>query len=439
MRSPKVLRLIPAILAALFFASPAPAQTAEAPPVLVVAVPPLATPKDVETPAGTTWAISNRIAELIAKDLRWSRRFMPVDVKSLRAPSYPEVTAPNYKLWRGAGARALVSGFVQARSDGRLTIGCYLYDTHSQRELTRKGFLIAPNDWQRAAHRCADAVYAEFTGEPGLFQTRVAYVDERGPPTGRTQRIAVQDIDGTGHKYLTQGDAPVMTPVWSPKGDQIAYTSHIAGQLHVRLIDPETGDNRPLREDGSTTFAPAFSPDGDRILFSTALAGNTDIQLMDLGSGLLHRLTSTPGVDTSASFSPDGRQIVFESDRSGTQQIYVMNADGSEQRRISFGAGAYASPRWSPDGEHIAFTGMWGQVKRIGVIRPDGSGERILTNGISDQAPTWGPGGQHLLFQRRDPRTGKTGLYIATLSGGDVREITTPLDAADPSWSKVQE
>lgn len=434
-----VLRLYPVILfgAVAVLAAPAAAQTAQA-PVLVVAVPPLATPSDVETPAGSTWAISNQIAELIAKDLKWSRRFLPVNVKSIRAPSYPEVTAPSFALWRGAGARALLSGFVQARSDGRLTVGCYLYDARSERELTRKGFLIDPSDWRRAAHRCADAVYSHFTGEPGLFQTRVAYTDESGPPTARIKRIVVRNVDGTDHKYLTPGDSPVMTPRWAPKGDRLAYSSLTAGQLHVRVIDVASGDNRPLIEDGGITFAPSFAPDGNRIVFSTAVAGNTDLQVMDLGSGAVRRLTSTPGIDTSASFSPDGARIAFESDRSGSQQLYVMNADGSDQRRISFGGGAYGSPRWSPDGAHIAFTRIAGPVRRIGIIGPDGSNERILTTGVADEAPSWGPGGQHVLFQRRDS-TGKTGLFMIALSGGDVRGMATPADATDPSWSALQE
>jgi TolB protein len=433
-------RLISAVLvAAGLAASPATAQSGEAPPVLVVAVPPLATPKDVETAAGTTWAIANQIADVIAKDLRWSRRFMPVDVKSMRPPSYPEVTAPAYATWRAAGARALVSGFVQAREDGRLTVGCYLYDAHSERELTRKGFLINPTDWARAAHKCADAVYAEFTGEPGLFQARVAYIDESGPPAARVKRLAVQEIDGGGHKFLTQGDAPVMTPVWSPGGEHLAYTSLIAGQPHVRLIDTETGDHRPLRQDATITFAPAFAPDGDRMVFSAAVSGNTDLQLIDLRNGRTWRLTTAPGIDTSASFSPDGRKIVFESDRSGTQQLYVMNANGSNQRRISFAGGGYASPRWSPDGEHIAFTKLYGSVKRIGVMKADGTGERILTSGGVDQAPSWGPSGQHVLFQGRSFRTGKTGLFVTSLAGGELREIETPRDAFDPAWSGLEE
>ena len=89
-------KLVPALLVALLVAAPAAAQT-EAPPVLVVAVPALATPKDESTSAGSTWAIANRIAELIAKDLQSSGRFLPVNVKSIRSPSYPEVTAPHYR------------------------------------------------------------------------------------------------------------------------------------------------------------------------------------------------------------------------------------------------------------------------------------------------------------------------------------------------------
>ena len=432
-----MLRFVPAILTAALLAAPAAAQT-EAPPVLVVAIPALATPKDESTSAGSTWAIANRIAELIAKDLQSSGRFLPVNVKSIRSPSYPEVTAPAYATWRNAGARALVSGFVQARSDGRLTVGCYLYDVRAGRELTRKGFLIDPTDWRGAAHRCADAVYAEFTGEPGLFQTSIAYIDESGPPSAKVQRIAVQDLDGTGIKYLTAGDLPVTSPSWAPKRDRLAYVSLAGGQLHIRLIDPETGDNRPMLDDGSITFAPSFSPDGSQIVFSTAFAGNTDLQMMDIASRSVRRLTNTPGIDTGASFSPDGTRIVFESDRSGSQQLYVMNADGSGERRISFGGGGYASPRWSPDGEQIAFTRIAGPVRRIGVIKPDGTNERILTSGSTDQAPSWGPDGRTVLFQARDP-SGKTALFMTSINGGEVRPVATPANAADPTWSGAGE
>ena len=42
--------------------------------------------------------------------------------------SYPETTAPSFAKWRGIGAKTLLTGFVQAGDDGRLTVGCYIYD-----------------------------------------------------------------------------------------------------------------------------------------------------------------------------------------------------------------------------------------------------------------------------------------------------------------------
>jgi TolB protein len=377
------------------------------------------------------------MADLIAKDLTRTGRFLAVDISKVRQPSYPEVTAPAYATWRSAGAGALVSGFVQARPDGRLTVGCYLYDVQSGRELTRTGFLIAPADWRRAAHKCSDAIYQKVTGQPGLFQTRIAYVEESGPGPARTRRLAVQDLDLAEHRYLTSGETIVLTPAWSPKGDTLAYVSLADGQPQVRLMSATGEEDRALMPDGGITFAPRFSPDGRRLLFSRSVAGNTDIHVFDLQSGLQQQLTRTPGTDTSASFSPDGRRITFESDRSGTQQIYVMNADGTDQRRISFGGGSHASPRWAPDGELIAFTRIDGPRRRVGVVDASGANPRMLTDGPADEAPTWGASSEHILFQRQ--ADGRSQLFIVALRSGEIEPVTTPQEATDAAWSRPQE
>ena len=320
---------------------------------------------------------------------------------------------------------------------GRLTVGCYLYDVQSGRELTRTGFLISPADWRRAAHKCSDAIYKQVTGQPGLFQTRIAYVEESGAAPSRIRRIAVQDLDLAEHRYLTTGETIVLTPAWSPKGDTLAYVSLADGQPHVRWMSATGEDDRALLPDGGITFAPRFSPDGRRLLFSRSIAGNTDIHVIDLRSGLQQQLTRTPGIDTSASFSPDGRRIVFESDRSGTQQIYVMNADGTDQRRISFGGGSHAAPRWAPDGELIAFTRIDGPRRRVGVIDASGANPRMLTNGPADEAPTWGASSEHILFQRQVG--GRSQLFTVALRTGDIEAVQTPQEASDAAWSRPQE
>ena len=130
---------------------------------------------------------------------------MPLPPNQKDYYSYPEVTAPTFSKWRSAGAKALVTGFVQSRSDGRVTFGCYVYDVEKGRELGRKGFVVGSGDWRRAAHKCSGLAYQAITGAPGMFDTRIAYVAESGVGDARIKRIAVMDSDGFNHRYLTAG------------------------------------------------------------------------------------------------------------------------------------------------------------------------------------------------------------------------------------------
>ena len=411
------------------FASPAVAQE----PAQVVAVPQLATPENVRTDVGYTGTVARQVADVIASDLRTTREVVPLGPEGMRVYPYAEATAPAFREWRKTGAKAVVTGFVRLRPDGRLTVGCYLHDIAGGRELTRQGFIVAQSEWRRAAHRCSDAVYAKLSGRSGWFDTRIVYVAESGAGTTRVKRIAMMDSDGTGHRYLTGGESTVLTPRLSPTGDRIAYVSFTGGQPHIRLIDVSGEGDRALMPSTQTSFAPRFSPDGQRLVFSMSAGRNTDIYVTDLASGGMLRLTSTPGIDTSPSYSPDGRRIVFESDRSGTPQLYVMNADGTGQQRISFGVGRYSSPAWSPDGDWIAFTRTGGDGLRIGIVSPSGSGEKMLTSGPQDEGPSWGAGSRYLLFQRTQGTAPQ--LFQVAADGGEPRRVLTPQGGSDPEWS----
>lgn len=404
----------------------------------VIAIPPLTTPKNVATDAGDTALVAYNVADLIAADLRSSGQFLPLAKELTKPYSYPETTAPSFAKWRTIGARALLTGFVQAADDGRLTVGCYVYDVAAGRELGRQGFRISAGDWRRAAHKCAGMAYEKATGTEGMFDSRIAYVAETGSPTAPVKRLAIMDTDGAGHRYLTQGAVTALTPRFSPDGNRIAYVSYLGRVPQIRLLDIESGDERPLVDSPAMTFSPAFSPDGRRIAFSMANGGNSDIYLVDADGGMPLRLTGTPGTDTSPSFSPDGSRIVFESDRGGSQQLYVMEANGSNQRRISFGGYRYSSPAWSPAGDRIAFVRLDGASLRIGVVNPDGSDSRLLTQGSQDERPAWAPNGEHILFQRTDPSSGQSRLHSVPLGVGAPRAVTTPTNGSDPDWSRLR-
>jgi TolB protein len=431
-------------LAALFtlLAQPALAQlsvdvTDESGDDLVIAVPNLATPQAASTAAGPTDVLGRQIADVIVSDLRNSGLFRPLGPSAVRTIGYPEVTSPDYVYWPGTGAAALVQGFVRANEDGKLTIGCYLYDVALKQELTRQGFVLAPADWRRAAHKCADAIYARLSGESPFFDSRIAYIAESGPKDHRVKRLAIMDSDGANHRFLTNGQSVVLTPRFSPDYKQIVYLSYIDKRPRIYIYDIGTGRQRIVTESANQTFAPRFSPDGRFILYSMSVSGNTDIYRVSVNGGPSVRLTNSPTIDVGGSYSPDGSKIVFESDRSGSQQIYVMNADGSNQHRISFGGGSYATPEWSPRGDLIAFTKIAGNF-RVGVMTPEGQGERLLTNSWQDEAPSWSPNGRVIQFFRTTQgKGGSSSVWQVDLTGRNERRIPTPLNGSDPAWGPL--
>jgi TolB protein len=402
-----------------------------------IAIPFMPTPSSVQTAAGETGALGRQVAEIVAGDLRNSGLFTPRGPAGLPGVAYPEVSDPNFPVWSGTGAQALVQGYVQANADGNLTVGCYLYDVSAKSELTRQGYVVPPALWRRAAHKCADAIYARLTGESGYFDSRVVYVAERGPKGKRIKQLAIMDQDGANHRFLTNGQTTVLTPRFSPNQRTIVYMSYVNDQPRVYVYDVGSGQQRLLVNEPHMTFAPRFSPDGRYVIFSMAVAGNTDIYRVPTSGGRPERLTNTPGIDTGGSYSPDGRQIVFESDRGGSQQLYVMSADGSNQRRISFGSGQYATPVWSPRGDLIAFTKLGGGGFRIGIMGVNGGGEKLLTNSWQDEGPSWAPNGRVVNFFRTARGSGKSELWSVDLTGVNERRIATPLDGSDPSWSPI--
>ncbi len=404
---------------------------------LVIAVPGLPTQQSIDTPAGNTAELGGRISDVIVTDLRSSGLFKPMGRNQVRAISYSEVTVPQFPYWNSTKASALIQGFVRANADGKLTVGCYLYDVALETELTRQGFVVEPRDWRRAAHKCADSIYSRLSGESPFFDSRIAYIAETGPKGNRVKRLAIMDSDGANHRFITNGQATALTPRFSPDYKSIVYLSFLDGNPRIYVYDIGTGRQRLITQSTNPTFAPRWSPDGKWILYSMAIAGNTDIyKVSAAGGGKPQQLTFSPGIDIGGSFSPDGSRIVFESDRSGSQQLYVMDADGGNERRISFGGGRFATPEWSPRGDLIAFTRMAGNF-RIGVMTPSGGGQRLLTDSWQDEAPTWAPNGRVIQFFRTTRGTGKTGIWQVDLTGRNERQLPTPVDGSDPAWGPL--
>jgi TolB protein len=395
--------------------------------------------------AGTTpdgARLGAQIAQVITNNLRNSGLFRPVNRDAFIQTPEAAAAAPRFQDWRLVNATFLVTGRVQAQGD-QLRVEFRLWDILPEQQSLGTAYNASVSNWRQIAHIISDDIYQRALGEQGYFNTRVAYVAESGPRDRRSRRLAIMDQDGENHRFLTDPGVQVLTPRFHPNAQQIAAMSYAGGQPRVFLFNAQTGRQEVLGNFSGMTLSPRFSPDGRSVVLSAVRGGDANIFVVDLASRRERQLTSGGGLDVSPSFSPDGTQIVFNSDRGGDQQLYVMDASGGGARRISFGNGRYATPVWSPRGDLIAFTRFGRGGFAIGVMRPDGSGERILSEGWQMEGPTFAPNGRVLMFYResqaRDARGSGYSSRLASIdiAGFNERQVVTPTDASDPSWSNL--
>ena len=390
-------------------------------------------------PAGD--ASGGAISQVVAADLERSGLFKPVNAQAFIEQITNGDATPRFADWRQINTQAVVTGTITPVGGDRMRVSFRLWDVYGGQQIAGKEYNTFSRNWRRVSHLIADEIYKRLTGEQGYFDSRIVYVAESGPANKRVKRLAIMDQDGENHKYLTDGNALVLTPRFSPSTQNILYMSYSGREPRVFLRDLQTGREESLGRFQGISFAPRFNHDGTRMLMSIASGVTTNIFEMDLRNRSMRKLTNGGGtIDTSPSYAPDGHAIVFNSDRGGSQQLYTMDANGGNVQRISFGTGQYSTPVWSPRGDLIAFTKQSGGQFYIGVMKPDGSGERLLTQSWLDEGPSWAPNGRVIIFTRESPggRGGnRSRLFSVDITGYNLREVLTPLDASDPAWSPL--
>ena len=392
---------------------------------------------------------ASELREIVKNDLESSGLFRVIDKDAYLQKISNVSEVPDFQNWQAINAQALVVAHVEYANaavqdeDAKLRLSFYLWDVYEGQHKLANVLVLTQTEWRRLGHIMADMIYSRITGESGYFDTRIVYVEEKGPVSKRVKRLAMMDQDGANRYYLTDGKSMVLTPRFAPNMQKIAYLSFDKGKPRIMIMDLKKMVSWDLGPFKGMNFAPRFSNDGQKLLLSEAVRDNTEIFMYDLNTHTKTQLTfNNSTIDTSPCFSPDDSKIVFNSDRSGSQQLYVMDANGKNVKRISFGSkGSYATPVWSPRGDYIAFTKIQNNTFYIGVMRPDGSGERLLTQGFLVEGPDWAPNGRVLVFFKQQPYNdgsmGQTGLYTIDVTGNNEKHLKTPANASDPAWSPL--
>lgn len=370
--------------------------------------------------------LTGRISTVVRADLERSGQFKMVETDG---SVLDENSTIDVQKWRQRQADALLVGSVKRLADGRLDVRARLWDLVSGTDRGGQNMVVAPGELRLAAHKIADDVYQKLTGVRGVFSTRIAYVS-RSP--GRHQ-LWVADADGENAQSALSSPEPIISPNWSPSGQQLAYVSFEAKKPVIYAHDLATGRRRMIASFRGSNSAPAWSPDGRRMAMTLSRDGGSQIFIMDLQSQDVRRLTDSNHIETEPVFSPDGQQIYFVSDRGGSPQIYRMPVSGGGAQRVTFQSGYSISPAPSPDGRWLAYIARIQGYFRLHIQDLTTGNVQALTETRADESPSFAPNSRLIVYATQSE--GVEALMTTTLDGRTKARLAGQRgDIREPEW-----
>jgi TolB protein len=375
------------------------------------------------------------VAAVVSADLARSGRFAPMSPREMLVTPHREEDI-DMRDWQLLSMNSLVVGEISPSPAGGYMINYDLLDVFTGRKLLSGELPSTEKGLRNAAHRIADAVYEELTGEPGVFATRIAYVTStgRGPKSRVTLRVA--DADGYNPQTIVDSADPIMSPTWSPDGRRLAYVSFENHQSAIYVQELASGRRERVASYDGMNGSPAFSPDGRKLAMALSKGGNPDIYVLDLGSRQLTQLTDHYAIDTEPAWSPDGSQLLFTSDRGGRPQIYRVPVTGGPAQRVSFEGDYNAAASYSPDGRSLVMVTREGGRFRIVLTDVGGGSRRYLSNGSLDESPGFAPNGSMVIYATQN--NGRGVLAVKPIGGGASQRLSQDSgEVREPSWSPL--
>jgi TolB protein len=377
--------------------------------------------------------LARDMGETLANDLDYSGVFRPLDPKGfLEDPQAVGLTAADIKFpdWRRLGADFLVRGAYQVQGS-TLRIEGRLFDVVGSRMVFGKVYEGETRNWRLMVHRFADEILFALTGERGVFDTKIAYVQAQG----KGKEIYVVDFDGNNPIQVTHDNNLDLSPAWNSNGTQLAYVSFKDGGAKIYSVNLMSGAQRLICGYPGLNIAPAWRPGGNELAVTLSKDGNPNIYLVSSSGDIVQKLVQGFSINVSPGWSPDGRRLAYVSDDTGNPQIYVLDVSSGQKRRITYSGNYNTAPSWSPKGDWIAFSSQIGGRHNIAIIRPDGGDMRQLTHGEgSNEDPTWSPDGRMLAFS--STRGGSSAIWVLQTNGTGVRRLTRNGGGQElPDWS----
>jgi TolB protein len=384
--------------------------------------------------------LSEDVSQIVINDLEQVGEFRALSrLNMLGLPS--QESEVFYRDWRILAQDYLLVGRINQEPGSQLVQVQYeFFDINREIKLAGEVLTGSVSQLRDIGHEISNVVFEQVTGIRGAFTTQLLYiVSEYVSPELTYFRLEKSDYDGQRAQVLLESQEPVMSPSWSPNGQDVAYVSFETDLPRIYIQNIATGQKRQITNYPNINSSPVWSPDGNKLAMVLSKDGSPDIYVQDLVTNELTRITDHPAIETEPSWTPDGSAIVFMSDRTGQPQIYqiALGASSFDVERLTYDCFQCAKAKFLPDGVnlmHVRRETRQNPSYQIAILNVETLRVMTLTSTSLDESPSLAPNGSMIMYATKF--AGRGVLDAVSIDGRvKFRLPSTQGDVREPSWS----
>ncbi|MDZ4185370.1 MAG: hypothetical protein U1D97_10380, partial [Desulfuromonadales bacterium] len=165
--------------------------------------------------------------------------------------------------------------------------------------------------------------------------------------------LYILDLNTGNLKQITDTPEYVGEPSWSPDGTWLVYEGYSGSNLDIFVLSTADPAQTPIRltESSGIDGSPVWSPRGREVAFVSTRSGEPEIwlaRLDEVDNRFVNLSQNADSRESHPAWSPDGRYLAWASESGGVSSLMVRDQQKPEATPHLIGSGS--RPIWNPQG-----------------------------------------------------------------------------------------